>query len=104
MEQYLAFVDKTLEEIVSPSPARTPVVVTQQEKDTLLATVAARKVVDFTGNDQIPCLTEPCPSFHLHPLTHSFQADQVSPLPQGNQGAQDASLPTLLLPEMPGET
>ena len=46
VEQYLAFVAKPLENILS-SPTRA-VVVTQQEKDTLLATIAARKVVDFT--------------------------------------------------------
>ena len=63
MEQYLAFVDKTLEEIVSPPPARTPVVVTQQEKDTLLATVAARKVVDFTGIIQFRVSPNPAPLF-----------------------------------------
>jgi len=47
-EQFLAFLDgKSLDQIVLPAPE--PVVVTQQEKDSLLAAIAARKVVDFTG-------------------------------------------------------
>ena len=84
MEQYLAFIGgKPLEEIVTPPPpASTPVVVTQKEKDTLLATLTARKVADFTGMVLIPFDTEPCPSFHPSPpFTCSFQADKVSPLP-----------------------
>jgi len=58
MEQYLAFGGgQPLEQIVPPPPpTTTPVVVTQQEKDTLLATVTARKVVDFTGMVLIPLL------------------------------------------------
>ena len=81
--------------------ASTPVVVTQQEKDTLLASVAARKVADFTGMVPILCHIEPALHFLQPPFTLSFPADQVSYLPQGNQGSKDPSLPALLLSEMP---
>jgi len=90
VEQYLAFVAKPLENILS-SPTRA-VVVTQQEKDTLLATIAARKVVDFTGTIQflfklnLPFMLSPtvsklikCPLCHKGikepktlPCLHSF--------------------------------
>jgi len=56
MEQYLAFVGgKPIEQTVPPPPL--PVVVTQQEKDSLLATLTTRKVGDFTGMVPISCLT-----------------------------------------------
>jgi len=69
-EQYLAFVGgKPLEQIV------------QEEKDTLLATITARKVADFTGMFPITCHVDPCPFIHpSSPFTCSFQADQVSHL------------------------
>jgi len=67
LEQYLAFVGgKPLEQLGPFLPVSPPVVVTQEEKDTLLATITARKAVDFTGMVPIPFYTEPGPSFTLH--------------------------------------
>jgi len=83
MEQYLAFIGgKPVEEIVPPPPpASTPLVVTQQEKATLLATITARKVADFTGMVPHSLSHWTLPPSFTHPFTCSFQAAQVSPLP-----------------------
>jgi len=78
LEQYVAFVGgKPLEQLGPFLPVSPPVVVTQQEKDTLLATITTRKVADFTGTVVTLNLAL---ILHSSPFTCSFQADQVSPL------------------------
>ena len=85
LEQYLAFVGgKPLEQLGPFLPVSPPVVVTQEEKDTLLATITARKQWISLVWFPFPFTLNPAPhSPFIHPsfpLTLSFQADQVPPL------------------------